>query len=281
MLLQERDGAHVLFDQVLRVPPRHEGQKEDDIDLIRELHGRAGEQRDGNAGRMLSQGARDLVGLRRPIERRADQQSSRAGCFRPAADFRRFGARGAHRIHEHKQTLTIKLHAGIPPRPGLRTRTWQTHRRPASRAPIHARRWAATQRRRATLDPAPPDARGAEAAFRAPRGGAVPAGLPAVSGAGRPTRPAPAPESFLIRPIIREQLHEGGLRRNLRRIRNATRRKVWSPTAAPASVVGDHVYGFWSLEFGDQSIRYTHIRGGRCDYHGCATGVLNSQTIYH
>ena len=102
MLLQIRNGPDVLLDQILRIASRDEREKQDEIHLIGELHGRARKQGDRDSRRVGAQRARHVVRLRRAIERRADQQSTHAGGLGRSADARRLRTTGADRIYEHE-----------------------------------------------------------------------------------------------------------------------------------------------------------------------------------
>jgi len=42
MAFEERHGAHVLFDEILRVAPGHERQEQHQVHVVGELHGGAG-----------------------------------------------------------------------------------------------------------------------------------------------------------------------------------------------------------------------------------------------
>src|SRR5439155_666550 len=81
--VEKGDGAHVLFDEVLRVATRYEREEQDQVRVLGELHRRAGEQHDRESRDRLADGAGDDVRLARAVERRADQHPGRPRRARP------------------------------------------------------------------------------------------------------------------------------------------------------------------------------------------------------
>src|SRR5206468_12458412 len=97
-------------DEILRVAARHERQKEHEIHLVGQLHRRAGKQRHRNSRCVLAQRFRDLVRLRRSVERGPDQDPASARGLRFPPDARRLHAVGPYWIDENEQPLTMKTH---------------------------------------------------------------------------------------------------------------------------------------------------------------------------
>jgi hypothetical protein len=123
---EEPDRAHVLLDEILRVPPRDEGQEEHGIDVGDQLGRRARELHERQRRRPVFQGARHLGDVVLDPVAPAHEDGRRPGARGGRGQCGGIHCVGRARIDENRKPTPVaqKIERGRPERRHRATRGW-------------------------------------------------------------------------------------------------------------------------------------------------------------